>query len=61
MIREQMITFLQTSVVFLVLTNIASLVAAVVAMRHASRSAQPGQASKSAIERNLEAMLRRAN
>jgi hypothetical protein len=58
MIREQMISLLQVSVIFLVLTNAASLVAAVYAVRAASR---PGsrQQHKSAIERNLEAMLRR--
>jgi hypothetical protein len=60
MLREQMITLLQTSVVFLLLTNTASLVAAVYALRRASKCAQSPQSSKSAIERNLDAMLRRA-
>jgi hypothetical protein len=60
MLREQMITLLQTSVVFLLLTNTASLVAAVFVLRRASKSAQLPQSSKSAIERNLDAMLRRA-
>jgi hypothetical protein len=55
-----MITLLQTSVVFLLLTNTASLVAAVYALRRASKCAQSPQSSKSAIERNLDAMLRRA-
>jgi hypothetical protein len=57
MIREQMISLLQISVIFLLLTNAASLAAAVYALRSANRS---GQQHKSAIERNLEAMLRRA-
>ena len=60
MLREQLITLLQTSVVFLLLTNTASLVAAVYAVRRA-KPAQAGQRSKSAIERNLDAMLRRAD
>ena len=59
MLREQLITLLQTSVVFLLLTNTASLVAAVYAVRR-DKPAQAGQRSKSAIERNLDAMLRRA-
>jgi hypothetical protein len=60
MVREQLITLLQTSVIFLLLTNAASLVAAVYALRRADRFAQRHQAPKSAIERNLDAMLRRA-
>jgi hypothetical protein len=59
MIREQMISLLQISVIFLLLTNAASLAAAVYALRSASRSG-PDQQHKSAIERNLDAMLRRA-
>jgi len=58
MIREQMISLLQISVVFLLLTNAASLAAAVYALRTAGRAAP--RANESAIERNLEAMLRRA-
>ena len=59
MIREQMISLLQISVIFLLLTNAASLAAAVYALRSSNRSG-PGPQHKSAIERNLEAMLRRA-
>jgi hypothetical protein len=58
MLREQLINLLQTSVVFLLLTNTATLAAAVYAVRR-SRPAQAGQRSQSAIERNLDAMLRR--
>lgn len=58
MVYQQMVTFLQVCVVFLVLTNIASLIAAVVAVRHASRGAH-APAAKSAVERNVEALLRR--
>lgn len=54
-----MITMLQTSVVFLLLTNAATLVAAVYALR---RTGEPvRQQPKSALERNLEAMLRRGH
>ena len=52
-----MITMLQTSVVFLLLTNVATLVAAVYAVR---RIGEPVRQPKSALERNLEAMLRRS-
>jgi hypothetical protein len=56
--REQMITFLQTAVIFLLLTNTASILAAVYALR----VARPAHSNspKSAIERNLDAILRRA-
>jgi len=56
--REQMIGFLQTAVVFLLLTNTASIIAAIYAFRmntSAARSNEP----KSALERNLDAILRR--
>jgi hypothetical protein len=59
MIREQMISLLQVSVIFLLLTNVASLAAAVYALRSANRTG-PGERHKSAIERNLDAMRRRA-
>jgi len=59
MLREQMITLLQTCVVFLLLTNTASLLAAIYAMRQ-TRPAPARQRTKSAIERNLDAMRRRA-
>jgi hypothetical protein len=58
MLREQMITFLQTAVVFLLLTNLASAAAAVYALRSSTRPARSD--GKSAIERNLELILRRA-
>jgi len=58
MVREQMMTLLQTSIVFLLLTNAASLAAAVYALRRTSPARS--QVHKSAIERNAEAMLRRA-
>ena len=61
MLREQMITLLQTSVVFLLLTNAASLAAAVYALRQTSQAARSRQDAKSPVERNVEAMLRRAS
>jgi hypothetical protein len=54
--RDQMITLLQTSVVFLLLTNAASALAAIYALRSAQR---PARQPQSAIERNLEAILNR--
>jgi hypothetical protein len=58
MLREQLINVLQSAVVFLVLTNIASAVAAFLVMRQAhAKPAQNGPIS--AIERNLQAILRR--
>jgi hypothetical protein len=59
MLREQLITLLQTSVVFLLLTNTATLAAAVYAVRR-TRPVQSEQQSKNAIERKLDGMLRRA-
>ena len=56
LLREQMITMLQTSIVFLLLTNAATLFAAVYALR---RIGAPVRQPKSAIERNLDAMLLR--
>jgi hypothetical protein len=58
MLREQMITFLQTAVVFLLLTNLASIAAAVYALRNSTRPAHSD--AKSTIERNLDLILRRA-
>jgi hypothetical protein len=59
LLREQMITMLQTSVVFLLLTNAATLVAAVYALRRIGEPVR--QRPKSALERNLDAMLRRGH
>jgi hypothetical protein len=58
MLREQMISFLQTAVIFLMLTNVASIIAAVYALRMAATSSN-ANAPKSALERNLDALLRR--
>jgi hypothetical protein len=57
--REQMISFLQTAVVFLLLTNTASIVAAIYAFRMSAGAARCKE-PKSALERNLDAILRRA-
>jgi hypothetical protein len=59
MLREQMISFLQTAVVFLLLTNTASIVAAVYALRAAAGSGS--KRPKSALERNLDAILHRGH
>src|SRR5262249_49650619 len=60
MLREQMITLLQTCVVFLLLTNTASLLAAIYAVRQTRPAPAAQQRTKSAIERNLDAMRRLA-
>jgi hypothetical protein len=58
-LREQMIGFLQTAVIFLLLTNTATILAAVYALRITAKQAHSDQ-PKSAVERNLDAILRRA-
>jgi hypothetical protein len=60
MLREQMIGFLQTAVVFLLLTNTASILAAIYALRMNGNSEHSNQ-PKSAVERNLDAILRRTD
>ena len=54
MFREQMITFLEAAVVFLLATNAASALVAVYAMRLARAASPPLQQAKSAIERRLD-------
>ena len=60
MLRDQMLGFLQTAIVFLLLTNAVSALVAFYAMRTANALARPGQQAKSAIERKLEALVSRA-
>jgi len=60
MLRDQMLGFLQTAIVFLLLTNAVSALVAFYAMKTANALARPGQQAKSAIERKLEALLSRA-
>jgi hypothetical protein len=61
MLREQMINVLQSAVVFLVLTNIASLIAAYFAVRFATQAKPATGQPSSVLERNLQAILRRAS
>ena len=58
MLRDQMMGFLQTAVVFLLLTNAISLMVAFYAMKTANMLVRPGEA-KRPIERKLEAILSR--
>ena len=58
MLREQMINLMQIAIVFLILTNLVSAAAAIYALRSAGRPA-PSR-GQSAVERNLEMILRRA-
>lgn len=60
MLREQMIGFLQAAVVFLLLTNAISVLAAVYAMRMANAFARPVQEAGAAVGRRLDAILGRA-
>jgi hypothetical protein len=60
MLREQMINFLQTTVVFLLLTNAASVVVAAYAVRIAKALASGQDGPRSATARRLDALLLRA-
>jgi len=60
MFREQMINFLQTTVVFLLLTNAASVVVAAYAVRIAKALAAGRDGPRSATERRIDALLLRA-
>ncbi len=60
MIRDQMISFLQAVVVFLLLTNALSVVATAWAIRIANGSANKKSELMTAVERRLGAMLGRA-
>jgi hypothetical protein len=60
MLRDQMINFLEASIVFLLATNAASALAALYAMRLANAVSLAPQA-KSVIARRLDAVIRRVN
>lgn len=60
MIREQMINFLQAVVVFLLLTNALSVLAATWAIRVAAGSAQKKGGISAAAERMVGALIGRA-
>ena len=60
MLRDQVINFLQAAVIFLLLTNAASAVAAAYAMRLASQFASGARKEAPAPARRLEAFLRRS-
>jgi hypothetical protein len=60
MLREQMISFLQAAVVFLLLTNALSALAALYAMRMASGAAAPMRKARTAVERKLDGLLGQA-
>jgi hypothetical protein len=59
MLREQMINFLQAAVVFLLLTNAITALAALYAMRMANALTHPTQAARATVTRKLEAILGR--
>jgi len=58
MLRDQMLGFMQSAIVFLLLTNAASALVALYAMKAANLMARPA-AAKGTIERKLDSMLRR--
>ena len=58
MLRDQMIGFMQTAIVFLLLTNAVSALVAFYAMKTANMLVRPAEA-KRPIERKLEAILSR--
>jgi hypothetical protein len=60
MLREQISNFLQSALIFLLLTNALSAIAAAYAIRLANRLAGDRHEPANAIERKLEAILRRA-
>jgi hypothetical protein len=61
MFREQMINFLQAMVVFLLLTNAASVVAAMYAIRITKAFAPEQSRPRTASEHKIDAMLRRTS
>ena len=60
MFREQMINFLQTTVVFLLLTNAASVVVAAYAVRIAKALAAGQDSPRNGTARRIDALLLRA-
>lgn len=56
--RDQMVGFMQSAIIFLLLTNAASALVALCAMRAANLQTRPVHA-KSAVERKIEALLGR--
>jgi hypothetical protein len=61
MLREQTINFLQAVIVFLLLTNAVSVVVTAYAMRLANALSPRTGNALSAVERRIEAMVRRAS
>jgi hypothetical protein len=59
MLRDQTINFLQSVIVFLLLTNAISVVVTAYAMRLANALNPGGVRSLSAVERKIEAMIGR--
>ena len=59
--RDQVLGFMQSAIIFMLLTNVASALVALYAMKTANLLARPAQAKGPAnlIERKLEAMLSR--
>jgi hypothetical protein len=60
MLREQVSNFLQSAVVFLLMTNALSAIAATYAIRLANRLAGTRHEPATGMEKKLDAILRRA-
>jgi hypothetical protein len=56
--RDQMLVFMQSAIIFLLLTNAASALVALYAMKTANMLTRPAHA-KNAVERKLEALVSR--
>ena len=60
MFRDQMVNFLGATVLFLLMTNALSVAAATYAIRTMKALVPAGREAGGAVERKIDAMLRRA-
>lgn len=60
MFRDQMVNFLEAAVLFLLMTNALSVAAATYAIRMMKALVPAGREVSTAVERKIDAMLRRA-
>jgi hypothetical protein len=60
MFRDQMVTFLGATVLFLLMTNALSVAAATYAIRMTKALVPGGRKAEGAVERKIDAILRRA-
>jgi hypothetical protein len=60
MFHDQMVNFLEAAVLFLLMTNALSVAAATYAIRMMKALVPTGREASTAVERKIDAMLRRA-